>query len=848
MNIENQQPDSRNEQVTTQPSFFDKAVTTLRQSVSGRALYYVLAALQVQAAACNNDNTETKPADTYTQSSDVIIDGKDSAVATGEDPTTTSAPCPQDQLYYQFKELDVTLDQCKSCHRPGGVGYKPEINSGWQWDASGNPIASGKSFDSLFKKAARFTEIKEPYWVAYAKGVTKNTDGSGKTHGGGEQSLDNGQVAQMSEFTKSVRAYVQSLGNDPDAKTLPDAPKVNVDCKNTQYSEEKLFEGMEMLSLPEVYVKFLRNVTGAKIPTSPLKITTKDQLRQMMMLATEDLGFYEWLKTNYNDETLTQALAKDDKAIKALGTSYGIDWTKRDNAELADGPGNLLVYIVKHNRSIKELGTATYIVDPGIKPINGGFDDWVGRQKAQNITTDTAPLAGVPSDRIWLTRWPSTETNINRNRSRLTHEGFYDMDILKFGSRNVQQNDPNATYPTLTDKNCITCHRGTPLDLGSRAFTKFDLVTGKYNPNAKEPAPISLLNMGLYGQEIKHNAPNALQQLMYLMTLDPDLSPSDPGYDPDRRRPFAKAMAKMSYKFLMQRDPSEKPNDGEMDFEAKMNRYMSENKFLNEMATFLHDNGYNFRKLVAEMAMSKWFSASGEMTTGDELTSKRTIELANVGPVLATPEQLAMRLKGLLGPDVEKFGLTQLIKGAANVELGGIDSIGVVTRQKDPTSIYELRIDAIALDNVGKIVVADLAKKPNERHLFKALSDWDNLKLESPVQPGTNEVNKSVELKYKQTMAVILLHKHGKYFDVNSKEVQDLFNEWVKIWNKYFDTKDNDNIVSTHQVPGVDPSDKFRIIRTWVTFMAEIIQSIEFTTSQNDAEDPSGIESEKIAA
>jgi len=835
MSPENQQPDlvEKPTYAMRMPSIAtraDRAVNNLSTRFTRKFLYFLAALNLVQACSTNNPQaTDVQAVDTQflDAGANESADGNADFIDNTVDPTPTTAPCPQDPLYLQFKELDLALDQCKGCHRPNGVGYQPDKNDGWEWDASGNPLASEKSFKSLYRVAAKFDQNQEPYWIAYANGVATNADGSGRKHSGGEQFLDNGQVAQMADFTNSIRTYVKSLGKDPDAPPLPDAPSVKVDCNNSAYTEDNLFENMEMLSLPEVYVKFLRNVTGAKLPVTPAQVTTKDQLRQLLLLATQDPGFYDWLRVNFNDETLTRALAVDDKAVKTMGTNYGINWSTRDNAELADSPGNRLVYIVKNNRSVKELATATYIVDPGIKPANGGSDDWVARLTAKDIPSDIAPLAGVPSDKVWLTRWPSTKTNINRNRSRLTHDMFYDMDILKFGSRNVQQSDPNEVYPTLVDKNCITCHRGTPLDLGARAFTKFDLTDGTYHPNDLEPAPISLLNMGLYGQEIPHNVSNELQQLMYLMTLDPDLSPSDPGYDPDRRRPFAKAMAKLAYKFLMQREPSEKPDEKEMDYDAKMNRYLAENKFLNEMATFLHDNSYNFRKLVVEMAMSKWFSATGEMSIDEEPSPQRMIELANAGPVLATPEQLAMRLKAFLGPDVDKFGLTKLVKGDANLELGGIDSIGVITRQRDPTSAYELRLDAIALDNVGKIVVADLAKAPNDRYLFKPLSDWTNLKIEAPVELGTNQENKVVALKYKQVMAIILLYQTGRYYEVNGPEVQELFDEWVAIWNEYMNTQDQDNIVSTHQVQGVDPSDKFRIVRTWEAFMTEIIQSPE---------------------
>lgn len=812
------------------PELLGQVITSLRRTFSGRALQLALVALQLQSA-CNTQGIKPVNEDiptievTSADADEGDVNSDAVSVDNSVDPTKTTADCPQDPLYDKFKELNLTLDQCKGCHRPGGIGYQPDKKIGWEWDGSGNPIASEKSFHSLYAKAARFDSNNEPYWISHAKG---------KDHGGGAQPLDNGQVSQMKAFTNLVRDYVAKLGGNPDVDPLPAAPKVNVDCNNAQYTKEDLFKNMEMLSYAEVYTKFLRNVTGSKLPTTPVKITSKDQLRQMLMLATEDPGFYEWLRTNFNDKTLTRALAKDDKAKKALGTAYGIDWSTRDNAELADSPGNLLVYVTKHNLSAKLLGTATFVIDPGIKPPAGAVDDFVGRMKAINISSNIVPLAGVPSDRIWLSRWPSSKTNINRNRSRLTHLEFFDMDITKFGNSNAQQADPNEQWPTLVDENCISCHRGTPLDLGSRAFTNFDITTGEYKP-IKEPLPISLLNMGLYGQTMEHNKPNALQQLMYLMTLDPDLSPSDPGYDPERRRPYAQSWVKKIYSFLMQRAPSEKPNAGEMDLEAKNNRYLAEKTgLINPMVDFFHDNGHNLRKLVVEMAMSEWYAATGEMTDDAELSSQREIELANVGPTLATPEQFLMRLKSFLGKGVEKFGLSILIKGPANTELGGIDSEIVITRQTDPTSASELRLDSIALANVSQIVIDELAKVPNDRHWAMALPAWDVLKENPPVDLITKEENKAVALKYKQTMAIILLHRHGRYFEVNSPEVQALFDEWVSIWEDCMSAPGGDNIVTPFQINGVDSSDKLKIIQAWMALITEVVQSIEFTTTKND--------------
>jgi hypothetical protein len=82
------------------------------------------------------------------------------------------------------------------------------------------------------------------------------------------------------------------------------------------------------------------------------------------------------------------------------------------------------------------------------------------------------PHAGVLSSLAFLSRYPTTETNRNRARSRWTYYHFLGLDIEKSAARTT---DPVAladtNNPTLNNPACTVCHQN--LDPVAGAFEDF---------------------------------------------------------------------------------------------------------------------------------------------------------------------------------------------------------------------------------------------------------------------------------------------------------------------------------------------------------------------------------------
>ncbi|MBI5754219.1 hypothetical protein HZA40_03710, partial [Candidatus Peregrinibacteria bacterium] len=575
LNLSENQSDIH-ERLSAEPDRTSSIFERLRSAVAASSLVLVTQALSAIGCTKGSDQPfpDAKQIPQTASSGTAFVDDNKTA------HTTACPPDKQHQLVQEFQGLATTVAQCTPCHRPGGVGWQPQNQHGWEWDASPDAANLQTSFNGFYRVSSILDANGQPYIVTHPQ------EKDGTKHGGGKQSLDQAQVTQLTQFSADIRKYVESLGGIKDGK-LPEPPQISTDCEDPILDNKDFFADLELANSSAVYLKFLRNVTGADIPDNEPKIQTKDQLRQMLLVATNSPGFYDWLKTNLNDITLTRGLANDkkndkkNKVSELIADTYGIDWSQFDTGDIVDSPQNLFAWMVKNDRSIKELGTAQYIVTPGIKPAQGQPDNWLARLQAQVVTE--IPVSGLPTDIMWLGRHPSTKTNVHRNDSLLLLRQFYDLDVLSLGSRKLPPPPAGSLYPTLTYPPCLTCHAGSPLDLVARSMAKFDYITGKFMPKALEPPPISLINLGVYGKTIPHNDYSALRKLMGLLTWDPELSSSDPGFDANNKYRFAKAMSKMAFKFLMQHDPSIAPKDGEANYAEKNRRFKVEDKFLNEM-------------------------------------------------------------------------------------------------------------------------------------------------------------------------------------------------------------------------------------------------------------------------
>ncbi len=695
-----------------------------------------------------------------------------------------------------LKLREVT--DCDGCHKKGGVGA-----GAWEnLDPSDGALKTDEALQKLFHHASKTTSDGKGYMAEYAQQKVPND--AGKFHPGGVRTL-----------TPDEWNIIDTLHQEAANIKIPGGPapklSVNTDCEkhNFKVSPQEYFSGVTLQTPDQVYMNFLRNVIGAPLPQSAPGIKNKEDLRNALRSASGHVGFSNWLVNAVNDFTHTKFYEGGDDAVKFLGDRYGVKWSDFSNKRLAQGPGNLLAYIVDQGRSVKEFLTAPYLVLPGAKhqdqPDNPD-DDW--RSRLQAVMIHGEPLSGLVTDALWLGQTPTSVTNIARHRAWEILRRFFDFDVLDIASRNVEapKGDP---LPTVKHPACVACH-GANLDNFAAAFWDYQ-KDDRYTHNPKLPP--QFLSLGLYGQKVPNDDPNRLGKMMQLMTSDPEGS----GY------PFARSMAKMAYTMLTGRDAVKEPKLDEMDYEPKMRRFQVQNDFFDEMAKFLHGTGYNFRELVIEMAMSPWCATTGEFT--EPLSPNREIELKDtIGPRMITPEVLAIRLRQLFGNDVMTLGLHKLVMNEYRIDLGGIDSVNTKVRRREPNAASELVRIFLAFE-VDKLVQNDLARPPQSRYLFNDL-DWGAAPIEAPFNPGTNaQIN---EAKYRATLVKIHTFAFGKHFTPNSPEITAAYNTFTNMWMETLKDLGTSKIASTHVPKGSEGSDPLGLLRTWGAYMASIVQSTEF--------------------
>jgi hypothetical protein len=211
-------------------------------------------------------------------------------------------------------------------------------------------------------------------------------------------------------------------------------------------------------------------------------------------LMTSD-NFYKLVKEIYGDVLLTGRYNQyDGQALGLLNdTDYpGKNWwnpsalpdnmlsaEQRTNRKwsgygIGAEPVELIAYVVRNNKPFQEILTADYTVVNwqsaqvyGIDPKTVGLTNpsayYDFRPAKVQITRGTGkldlPHSGVVSTPAWLNRWPTTATNVNRARARMTYKFFLATDLLAVAERPIDPSSVTSTNPTRDDPYCTSCHK-----------------------------------------------------------------------------------------------------------------------------------------------------------------------------------------------------------------------------------------------------------------------------------------------------------------------------------------------------------------------------------------------------
>ncbi len=440
-------------------------------------------------------------------------------------------------------------------------------------------------------------------------------------------------------------------------------------------------------------------------------------------------------------------------------------------------PLELIAYVVENDKPYTEILTADYMMlnsqmsevfrsglsfsddsKNNFKPgkHNGQIvqDDQFSGDFVQNIGhyvdshsgfIENYPHAGVLNTHAYLNRYPTTETNRNRARSRWTNYHFLGVDIEKSAARTT---DPEAladtNNPTLNNPSCTVCH--TIMDPVAGAFANYgDEGWFKSSWGGKDALPETYK----YPQYYSENAEPSIY-------VEGDTWFRDmltPGFDgsvlpnPNTGLPwlagqitndsrFAMASVRFWWSSLMGYAPLEAPSSSsDINYDQELLAFTAQQQDFQSLAEgfrsgFNGGSAYQLKDLLTEMILSNWFRAE---SASQETISGKEFALASAGTGrLLTPRELDNKTRNLLGwswgsnlgdnEDDPEYH-SDLIN-SYRIYYGGIDSYGVTERAIEITPLMSNVAARQAYHMACPTISYEFSKPDSQRKFFSGLSRY----------------------------------------------------------------------------------------------------------------------------
>lgn len=439
------------------------------------------------------------------------------------------------------------------------------------------------------------------------------------------------------------------------------------------------------------------------------------------------------------------------------------------NDSVAREPLQLIRFIVENELPMTEILTADYfMVNPYSAKSYGVFDElsfqnefdaneWLPAQlNALEISTRQGsflvgdiPHAGLLTSLMFLNRYPTSDTNRNRGRSRVVYDLFLDVDILALeGTRpDGEAVDISSQAPTLDNDDCVVCHG--LLDPVASSFENWN-DRGFYVPNL--PWYDDMFQAGFAGiDRPQDQEPTSLQWLASQLALDPR---------------FDDAMVRITYSGLVGREPLDPP--GEDGTEAEWNAYNAESVHLDELKDkFVADN-QNLKTLIKEIVLSPYWRAEGLDNTSFAIVHEETGAAR-----LLSPEMLHRKINALLGFEwrstLDFYSITKDINAQARLLddnqfyqqiYGGIDSFVVTERLTEPNGLMVAVQERMANELACYAVPNDFLAPASERLLLPH------------VEIGTQPNNASNIQAIKTNIQHLHAHLLGEQLAIDDAEIE----------------------------------------------------------------------------
>lgn len=493
--------------------------------------------------------------------------------------------------------------------------------------------------------------------------------------------------------------------------------------------DDNFFEGVELLSPAQTLRKASLHLAG-RLPTEAelemVELGGEQGMEAMLDKLTREEGFYTRIEEIFNDVLLVEKYMGRTRALDLLDRNHypGARWYDDGNYDrsglnpelvrlgasytndaVAREPLKLVSWLLRQDRPFTELLTADYIMVNPYSAVVYGADDlqWedpLDPEAYQPARVDGLPHAGVLTSPMFLNRFPTTDTNRNRHRSRMVYLHFLATDILKLAERPI---DPTsaAHNPTMNDPQCAGCH--AVIDPLAGAFQNWD-SRGSYAP--PESWYTDMRSPGFNGTVIDaQDKPSSLRWLAREIVSD---------------RRFGHAMAHILFKGITGQEPLPLPLVAdEQDHAVQLAAYEAQQRLFDRLAREFEANGADLRVILKGVVRSPWFRADNLAEGADEARLAQ-IEAVGTGRLL-TPEMLNRKLQAVLGyPWRPRVDRADYLLDVDNYRIlyGGIDSDDVVERITEPNGIMTAIQQRMANEMSCAFVPRDFVLPASQRALF----------------------------------------------------------------------------------------------------------------------------------
>jgi hypothetical protein len=444
---------------------------------------------------------------------------------------------------------------------------------------------------------------------------------------------------------------------------------------------------------------------------------------EVLRAVMEEPTFYERLVEMYNDQLLTDAYLPGRRALDFIdpGDFPGVSWWEslptedpnggtgnprttarnRSNQAIAREPLQIVRYVAENHRPFSEIVTADYtMVNPFSARVYGvdlaefvdpeDPNEWIPTRLGE------IPHSGVLTTPAFLNRYPTTDTNRNRERAQITYLYFLATDLMQLGSRPIDTDSITGHNPTMYNPACTSCH--DLMDPIAGAFQNWD-DTGRFRP---EPWYQDMLPPGFSGMDMPADAyPASMQWLGQQIADDPR---------------FARAVVQTIYTGLTGERALQAPTDpAAANYAAQLRAFEIQDFIFKKISAAFIQSGYDLRTVVTELVRTPYFRAINV----EPLDEQRKLELANVGAVrLVTPEQLHRRIAAATG-----YAWRNLLPRGRpyNMMYGGIDSDVVTERLTAVNGVMTNVAERMANEMACLATAQDFTKPAEDRTLFPAV-------------------------------------------------------------------------------------------------------------------------------